>query len=444
MLTATPLLKARVYVHKDYLDKVLFNLGRESLVHLIDIKDDLPEEVTKGVIKPIEVSTRLYRISTLISKIDKIISSLGLSPKGRLEDYESEISNFSIFDAEALADSAERFLTSGNSSIVERVKSDYGEQLAKLSVVLRIIESLESAKMKMAETTTTTIFACWLPRSSLKRFIDVIDRASNGNYAIKYEEPKVYLKEIPHEKAEEKRLELVNLRFYIPKKYVDKVVYALTSVEHVLIDLRDILYTELKEKAKPLEPSPQLFKLSSLSSRIDVVLSSLGLRAPEDIKPLSQPIPAEKINEIDSIVSSIESEVFSILSKLESLKKSMEVASRVESEVASMASPQVPLTETIVHDVKGPLRVVMLQLTDEMTKLQSQLNKIRMEYGDKLIEFKRIIEGAKLVEEKKLKMAMTDNVVLLQLSVSKEKVESLLSTIKEVTEGNFTYREIAP
>ena len=444
MLTATPLLKVRVYVHKDHINRVLFNVGREGLIHLIDVKDDLAEELSKGFVRPLEVSTQLYRISTLISKIDKLTSTLKITPEELSEGYDELLSKFSVADAEALIDSAERLLASGGSSAVEKVKERYGDMLSRYSTILRVVEALESAKMKMVETATTIVFSGWIPKQSLDKFSKIIEKASSGNYTITYEEPKLHVEEREAEVVEEK-LELVDVRVYVPKRYIDDLVYALTGVEHSVVDLRDLLYTEeFKEKVKPLEPSPLMFKLSSLSSRLDALFSSLGLKAPEEVKPLDKPIPQDKLEEIDSLVSSLESEVFSIQSRLENLRRSMEVASRVESEVTSIATSQVPATELVVYDVKGPLRAVMLQLTDEMSRLQASLDRIRSEYEEKLKEFKSIVEGARLVEEKKLKMLTTDGVVVLQLSVPKGECEKLLSVVKEATEGNFTHREVSP
>ena len=79
MLTLVPLLKVRVYVPRTCLEKVLLSIGKEGLLHLTDVKEDVPEEVAKGLLRPIDVSTRLYRISLLSSKIDKLALTLRLS-----------------------------------------------------------------------------------------------------------------------------------------------------------------------------------------------------------------------------------------------------------------------------------------------------------------------------------------------------------------------------
>lgn len=355
VLTLTPLLKVKVYVHKNYLDRVLFNIGKEGILHLIDVREDFPEEVAKGIIKPLEASTRLYRISTLASRVEKLASTLKLTPKDVLESFnEDEISTFSLSDSEALVDFIERIAASADESTIEKIRSEYGEQLSKLSAILKIMGALESAKSKAAETATIAVFTGWIPKYALQHFINVVEKSSGGNSVIKYEEPKLHVEERRHERVEKEKFEVLNLRFYIPKAYVDNVVYSLSKVEHLIVDLRDVMYTEFKEKVKPFEPPSRLFKLSSLSSRLDVILSSLGLRPPEDIKPLSEPLSEESIGEIDSFVSSIESEVFSLTSRLESIRKSMEIASRVENEVSAITLSQIPILKPLFMTLRGP------------------------------------------------------------------------------------------
>ncbi|MCS7140292.1 MAG: hypothetical protein N3F04_02725 [Candidatus Nezhaarchaeota archaeon] len=440
-----PLAKVNVYVHRKYLDKTLLSVGKEGILHLIDAREELAEEIAKRLVKPLETSATLYRISTLISKVEKLISTLKLTPKGLLEDIcEDDISKFSLPDSEALVDFIDRLIASADESTMEKVRKEHGEQLLKLLPLLKVLESIESAKAKMVETATTAVFVGWVPKSHLEHFTSIVQRSSNGNSVIKYEEAVPHIKERHLEKVEETRHEILNLRFYIPKEHVDEVVYALSEVDHSIIDLREIAYSEFKEKVKPFEPSPKLFKISSLSSRLDVLLSSLGITPPSDIAPLNRPLPEEEINGIDSSVSIIESEVFSLVSRLESIKKSMETTSKIESEVSTIALPRIPSTESMISDVRGTLKSVMLQLSDEVTKIHQSLDKIKSEKGNQLVEFKRIIEGARIVEEKKLKMLMTDNVAILQLTVFKENKGKLLAVIEKATNNNFVCKEVGP
>jgi vacuolar-type H+-ATPase subunit I/STV1 len=442
VLTLAPLLKVSVYVPRSYLERTLFDIGREGLLHLTDVKEDFPEEVVKGLLRPIDVSTRLYRISLLSSKVEKITSTLKLAPKYSLEDLkEEEVLSFSIPDAEAYIDSLEKSLSSADESIVEKVKEEHGEKVLKLGALLRVLEALESAKTKTAETATVAVFSGWLPKELLNTFVDVVRRASDGFFAIKCEEPKPRLEaHAPREEVEEGKREVVNLRFYVLKEYVDPVLYALSRVEHSFVDLRSALYAELEEEAKPFEPPPRLFKLSSLSSRLDVILNTLGIRPPGEAEPLGEPLSDERLSEIDSIVSSIEKEVFALSSKLESLKRSMEVASRLESDVSAMVVPR--LAEVAVQDVRGTIRSIVLQLSDEAGRIHTQLDKIRSESESQLVEFKRVVEGARLVEEKKLKMLATDNTAILQIAVAKEDVERAISLVREASKNNFTCREV--
>lgn len=443
MLTLTPLLKVKVYVHKDYLDKVLFCIGKEGVLHIVDVKEVFSEEIAKGVLRPLDVSTRLYRISTLVSKIEKLALTLKLSLKHSIEDLnEEEIYSFSLPSAEAYIDALERMLSASDELTMERASKEHGERISKLRALLRVLETIESVKAKVAETATVAVLSGWLPKELLKPFIGMIEKSSNGNYAIKYEEPKLHVETHLHEKPEEEKYEFANVRFYLPKEYVENVIYALSRVEHSIVDLRNYVYTEFKERVKPLEPSPKLFKLSSLSSRLDVLLSMLNLHPPEDVRPLNEPLLDEKLNEIDFVVSSIENEVFSLRSRLESVRKSIEIASRIESDISAIIIPQVQLANMVAYDVKGPIKSIVLQLSDEVAKIHAMLDKIRNEKGAQLVELKRIVEGARIVEEKRLMMVATDNVAIIQVAVRKDDVEKVVSLVKEASFNNFSYKEV--
>lgn len=442
MLTLAPLVKVKIYVLKDHLTKVLLHVGKEEFLHLTDVKEDLPEEVAKGVLRPFDVSAQLYRISSLLSKLEKLSSTLKLPSSYSIEGLnEEDILSTSLPDSEAYIDALERIVSSGDELTVEKVRKEHGEKISRLISSLKVLETLESAKAKAAETATVAVFSGWLPKDFLKPFVETVKKASDGRYVIKYEEPKLREEAHPFEKPEEEKYDLLSIRFYIPKDCVEKVLYALSRIEHSVIDLRGTSY-EFEDKVKPLEPSPNLFKLSSLSSRLDVLLSMLGLHPPEDVKPASEQLPSEKIDEIDLIVSSIEKEVFSLSSRLESIKKAMDTASKLESDVSVLATPQVLLAEAIAHDIKGAIRSMVLQLSDESAKIHALLDEIKREKGSQLIEFKKLIEGARMVEEKKLKMIATDNVAILQISVAKEDVEKAKSLVKEVSNNNFTCVEV--
>ncbi|MDI9620159.1 MAG: V-type ATPase 116kDa subunit family protein [Candidatus Nezhaarchaeota archaeon] len=414
----------------------------EGFIHLIDAKDEFKEEVGKGLLRPLETSTNLYRISTLRSKVENLISTLKLALRAYPESfYREELPKFSLIDAEAFADSIERATAPLSEAALEKIRNEYGDKLCKLEALLRVVEALESAKAKIAETSTTAVFVGWIPKNSLQRLSKVVEESTNGQGVVRYEEPQIHFEEPVSRESEKGEREVSTLRFYIPKKHLDDVVYALTGIYHQVVDLREFMQAEFKEKVKPLEPSPKLFRLSSLSSRLDVVLSSLGLSVPKDIKPVSTPLRGEEIEEMEAFLSPIEGEVFSITSKLEGIKRSMDAASKIESEVSTIVLPQVPSTEMLLRDVKGPIRSVVLQLTDETAKLHAYLNKIRAEKGDQLVELKRKVEGARLVEEEKLKMLSTDSFIVFQVSVSKEDVEKLISRIKDATGGSFLLKE---
>lgn len=443
MLTLAPMVKVKVYVLKDHLVKVLFHIGKEGFLHLIDVKEEFPEEVAKGILRPFDASSNLYRISSLISRLEKLTSTIKLPPYPLENLTDEEIFSTSLLDSEAYVDALERALSASDESVVERVKKEHGEKISKLITSLKVLEAIESIKAKAAETAEVAVFSGWLPRDLLKPFIKAVEKASHGHYVVKYEEPKLRAEAHLFERPKEEKHELINLRFYVPKDYVENVLYALSEVEHSVTDLRSLSYAEFEDKVKPLEPSPSLFKLSSLSSRLDVLLSMLGLRSPQDVKPISEPLPSEKIDEIDSVVSSIEKEVFSLFSRLESIKKSMETASRLEGDVSALITPQIRLAEVMVQDIKGTIRSMVLQLSDESAKIHALLSEIKREKGDQLIEFKRLIEGARMVEEKRLKMVATDNMAILQISVAKEYVEKVKSLVREASNNNFVCMEVS-
>jgi len=198
VLTLAPMLKVEVYVPRPYLERVLFNIGKEGLLHLVDAKEDFYEEIAKGLLKPIDVSARLYKISLLSSRAERTSSILNLASSRSFEDLkEEEVLSFSISDCEAYLDSLEKSLSSGDESTMERVREEHGEKILRLNALLKTLEALEVAKAKAAETSSVAIFSGWLPRKLLKAFTDIVERACNGCYVIKYEEPK------PHGEAHE-------------------------------------------------------------------------------------------------------------------------------------------------------------------------------------------------------------------------------------------------
>jgi V/A-type H+-transporting ATPase subunit I len=424
------------------LERVLYNIGKASLLHLTDVKEDFPEEVRKGLLRPLDVSTKLYGISSLSPKVEKIISILKLTPRYSLEVSEEEVLSASLPDYEAYVDFLEGLLISGDKSTIENVKKEHEEKVLKLRALLKVLETLELAKAKTAETATVAVLSGWLPKKSLKTFIEIVEKSSDGCCVINYEEPKLRRKvHLPEGGVEkEAKREVVNFRFYIPREYVDSVLYALSKIEHSIVDLRSAPRAEFEEEVKPLEPSPKFFNLSSLSSRLDAMLRMLNLRPPEEIKPLCEPLSDKTLSEMDSKVSEIEREVFALSSRLESLKNSIEVFSKLEGSLSVVVVP--PSAGMAVNDVKGTVRDVVLQLSDEMNRIHAQLDKIRSERGDYLIEIKKVVEGARLVEEKKLKLLATDNMAIIQVTVAKGDVEKLISLIKEASQNNFTYREV--
>ena len=193
MLTLTPMLKVEVYVPRPHLERVLFNIGKEGLLHLVDVKEDFHDEVAKGFLKPIDVSARLYKISLLSARVERISSILNLTSSRPSEGLrEEDVLSFSVSDCEAYLDFVERSLSSGDESAMERVREEHGEKVVRLNALLKALEALESAKAKAAETPNVAIFSGWLPKKLLRTFTDIVGRACDGCYVIKYEEPKAH------------------------------------------------------------------------------------------------------------------------------------------------------------------------------------------------------------------------------------------------------------
>jgi len=104
VLTLAPMLKVEVYVPRPYLERVLFNIGKEGLLHLVDAKEDFYEEIAKGLLKPIDVSARLYKISLLSSRAERTSSILNLASSRSFEDLkEEEVLSFSSIRLRSLS-----------------------------------------------------------------------------------------------------------------------------------------------------------------------------------------------------------------------------------------------------------------------------------------------------------------------------------------------------
>ncbi|RLG51950.1 MAG: hypothetical protein DRN96_03980 [Thermoproteota archaeon] len=209
-----------------------------------------------------------------------------------------------------------------------------------------------------------------------------------------------------------KPVSMLRVRGYIPVECVDRFLAAVG--EQKLIELKDMrgrIGRKLEGKVKPIEPTEKLFRLSALSSRIDSLATSLGISleaAAEEIEGKTSP---EAVDEAEKYVSELEAKVSSIQSRIADLEREAEEE------------------EKALEEKKG---------------LEEELKSIAEESKAKLIEYKRVVESFRVIEEAKTKMARSETVAVFEGWVPEESRRKLEKIAEECTGGKYVLEFARP
>ncbi|MEM3047564.1 MAG: V-type ATPase 116kDa subunit family protein, partial [Candidatus Bathyarchaeia archaeon] len=189
--------------------------------------------------------------------------------------------------------------------------------------------------------------------------------------------------------------------------YVDSVLYSLGTRGLVEIDdIRPRLEgdAELKARVRPIEPSPLLFQLSSLSSRISALITTLG------ISEIAQPIQASGKALDDAALK----EMSGFLDRLQ------EQVSVYQSKVSELEQAEERTPEA----------------QRELSAAREGLRKVVEEHGGRLLAYRALVEPQLTLENVKTMMARTDATFIFQGWLRKENAEAFKELVEKVSEGN--------
>jgi len=202
MLLAERMNKVRVYVSKSSIDDVMFKLGEAGMIHQTDIRESLKD--LKGYVHPIETSERLFKLSSLLSRIEMLISSLKLenetiTEKARVERFLSDK------DLERLEEESTR-IEEEHSRIVSQLTEfekqegteEKAKHIAELAAELdklateskvqllinreriEVAKKIEEAKTRVGATSRTFVIEGWVPEKKMDDLKRVVQEASSG------------------------------------------------------------------------------------------------------------------------------------------------------------------------------------------------------------------------------------------------------------------------
>lgn len=202
MLLAERMNKVRIYVSKSYIDDVMFKLGEAGMIHQTEIRESLKD--LEGYVHPIESSERLFKLSSILSRIEMLISSLKLENETIPERAKVErfLSNKDLERLEAESTRIEEEHSRIVSQLTEFEKQEgteeKTEQISELTAELdklateskvqllvnreriEVARKIEEAKTRVGETSRTFVIEGWVPEKKMEDLKRVVQEASFG------------------------------------------------------------------------------------------------------------------------------------------------------------------------------------------------------------------------------------------------------------------------
>jgi len=204
-LLAERMNKVRIYVSKSFIDDVTFKLGEAGMMHQTDIRESLKE--LEHYVHPIESSERLFKLSSILSRIEMLISSLKLenetiTEKARVERFLSDK------DLERLEGESTRIEEEHSrvvSQLTEFEKQEGTEKTTRIAELtaeldklaaeskvkllvnrerVDVAKKIEEAKTRVGETSRTFLIEGWVPEKKMDDLKRVVQEASSGFCAI--------------------------------------------------------------------------------------------------------------------------------------------------------------------------------------------------------------------------------------------------------------------
>ncbi len=198
MLKTQSMVKARAYFHENYADNVIMRIAETGTLHQTDVLEGLRE--FEPHVRPVEPSERLFRTTSIISRIQTMIEALNLNPQklgkgdirvisdkeideidqelSSLEQRYSSIISKSTLPNEEEAAVAEQAASGERQQQLSEVAGNYEERLLRWNRQLEIVRLVEEAKSRGARTSKTFVVEGWIPRGKVAEFEEAVREGS--------------------------------------------------------------------------------------------------------------------------------------------------------------------------------------------------------------------------------------------------------------------------
>jgi len=177
--------RLRIYIPREYIDDVLYQIGLLKCAQINDISEE-----ARGGVKRETLPDAYYRASRLISSIESLIG-----PDLTIDRYPSLSEVRSVIDR---LDSAEHFVKSVESDRSMLERENVLERLRRLYASLRIYFSIAEARTKTVHTKLVQVIDLWVLSKKRDTLINKIKDITRDAYAIKVLEKKRVAAEHAH------------------------------------------------------------------------------------------------------------------------------------------------------------------------------------------------------------------------------------------------------
>jgi len=202
-------------------------------------------------------------------------------------------------------------------------------------------------------------------------------------------------------------LPMLKAEVVVHQDHIDSVLYSLGTHNIVEIDdIRPRLEADkgLKARVRPIEPSPLLFQLSSLSSRINALITILNM--PESMRAAQVPEEAlddATLKQISGFLNQLQEEVSKLQSRIGELEQAEAITPEAE---------------------------------NELQAAREELKRIVDEDGSRLLAYQALVEPRLRLENVKTRMGRTDATFVFQGWLQKENAEAFRELVEKTSQGN--------
>ncbi len=201
MLKTQSMIKTRAYFHEQYIDNVILEIAKAGMLHQTEVLTSLKGYEPR--VKPIEPSERLFKVTSIISRLQSVFSGLKLDlPRTSgnnlkvLGDAEIDEIDRGLLEVEQSYSA----IASEPTKPGPETKVKIEQQLSELSnnckgkllawrQCLDITRVVEEAKSKCARTAKTIAISGWIPTEKKVEFEEALKKGSDGYCATSYLPP---------------------------------------------------------------------------------------------------------------------------------------------------------------------------------------------------------------------------------------------------------------